>query len=697
MSVCHALSGGKTLDRNVLRPNVRGLMSQFSMRNVPMNPNRRTFLLFTGAAAVSRVGRGQYVLPPQPLPDERFPPSLGQLAEIRRKIASLETRLQNLRKKNIPDDLLVEAEIFHKAAVWIERFNEYFRQDAADQTLTVLDLGLARAAELDRGTSSWTTATGRVTRAFRSRVDGSAQPYIATIPGSYNRSQPGRIDVLLHGSNRRMVEVQFLSQTHITNDEPQPVPPPDFLQIEVFGRTNVAYRWAGETDVFECIESACKNYAADENRITLRGFSMGGSGTWHLGLQHPDRWAAIEPGAGFNDTQHYGHMPNLPAYELKALHIYDSKDYALNCFQLPTAAYTGEIDGQLPNLANIREELAKSGITFEPAGLNWVTKDVPMIMIVGPKTPHAWEPDSRKRCNAFMDAAAKKGRIEPDHIRFVTYTTRYNRCFWVTVDGLEQHYERAEVDATRSRTVGTIEVHTKNINVLVLNASGVQKIEIDGQSIASSGANDLRLTKRGGVWKEGGDDSGLRKRHGLQGPIDDAFLESFLCVRPTGSTTNDLVGRYAQETLDRFTNDFAKYFRGQVRIKDDTEVTPADMEQSHLIVFGDPQSNQILNRMAGKLPVSWDARQLSLGRKTFDAAHHTLVMVYPNPLEPRRYVVLNSGHSFHANELAATNATLFPRFGDYAVLHLRQPIATPVESEVLTAGYFDEEWKLPEA
>ena len=95
--------------------------------------------------------------------------------------------------------------------------------------------------------------------------------------------------------------------------------------------------------------------------------------------------------------------------------------------------------------------------------------------------------------------------------------------------------------------------------------------------------------------------------------------------------------------------------------------------------------------------IRWDARQLSVGRKTFDAVQHTLVMVYPNPLEQRRYVVLNSGHSFHANELAATNATLFPRFGDYAVLHLRQPIGTPVESEVLMAGYFDEEWKLPDA
>ena len=176
-----------------------------------------------GAAAASRLGRGQYVLPAQPLPSERFPPSPAQLTEIRRKTELLETGLQDLRKKNIADELLVEAEIFHKAVIWIERFNEYFRKESPDQVLAVLDLGLARAAELTAGTSSWTTATGRVIRAFRSQVDGSAQPYIATIPASYNRSRPGRMDVLLHGTNRRMVEVQFLTQKQITNDEPQPV------------------------------------------------------------------------------------------------------------------------------------------------------------------------------------------------------------------------------------------------------------------------------------------------------------------------------------------------------------------------------------------------------------------------------------------------------------------------------------------
>lgn len=669
-------------------------MNQNRLNQNTLNPNRRTFLLLAGAAAASRLAPGQYVLPPQSPPKDQYPPTPAQAAEIAHKMVALQDRLTALAKNNVADESLVEVEIFHKAAAWIGRFNEYYGKDVVAQTLALLDTGLARAAELQAGTSSWKSATGPVIRAYRSRVDGSVQPYMAFVPASYNAHQPVRLDVTLHGTNRGMVEVQFMSHRQISMGS-MILPQVDFLQIEVLGRTNNAYRYAGETDVFEAVAATRRHYAVDENRIILRGFSMGGSGTWHLGLQHPDYWAAIEPGAGFNDTIRYGHMPNLPAHELKTLHLYDSRDYALNCFQLPTSAYTGEIDAQIQNLENVRAELAKSDVNFKPEGLNWVTSDVPMIMQVGPNTPHRWEPECFKRSNAFLDEVAKKGRTDPDRIRFVTYTTRYNRCFWVTVDGLDQHYERAEVDATRSKAAGSMQVKTKNVSALTLNASGIKKIEIDGQTVASSGDAELKLLKRGNNWKPG-EDNALRKRHGLQGPIDDAFFDAFLCVRPTGRSANDLAGRYAQETLDTFAANFAKFFRGDVRIKDDKDVTAADMADHHLVVFGDPASNQVLRRMMGQLPLRWDDRQISFDGKMYDAAKHTVVMIHPNPLEPRRYVVLNSGHSFHGVEMAATNASLFPRFGDFAVLQLRQPISAPVESEVLTAGYFDETWKLPQ-
>ena len=40
------------------------------------------------------------------------------------------------------------------------------------------------------------------------------------------------------------------------------------------------------------------NYAVDTNRVYLTGISMGGYGTWDLGMTHPERFAAIVPICG---------------------------------------------------------------------------------------------------------------------------------------------------------------------------------------------------------------------------------------------------------------------------------------------------------------------------------------------------------------------------------------------------------------
>jgi len=92
---------------------------------------RRTFHRLVGAGAASRAAWSQYMLPPQNPPGERFPPSAPQAAELGRKIAQLQESLTALRKKGVADEALVEAEIFHKAAVWIGRYNEYYGKDSA--------------------------------------------------------------------------------------------------------------------------------------------------------------------------------------------------------------------------------------------------------------------------------------------------------------------------------------------------------------------------------------------------------------------------------------------------------------------------------------------------------------------------------------------------------------------------------------
>ncbi|MCI0642956.1 MAG: prolyl oligopeptidase family serine peptidase [Gemmataceae bacterium] len=50
-----------------------------------------------------------------------------------------------------------------------------------------------------------------------------------------------------------------------------------------------------EKDVMNVLELVKKEHTIDEDRIYLMGHSMGGGGTWHLALKHPDIWAGLAP------------------------------------------------------------------------------------------------------------------------------------------------------------------------------------------------------------------------------------------------------------------------------------------------------------------------------------------------------------------------------------------------------------------
>ena len=117
------------------------------------------------------------------------------------------------------------------------------------------------------------------------------------------------------------------------------------------------------------------------------------------------------------------------------------------------------------------------------------------------------------------------------------------------------------------------------------------------------------------------------------------------------------------------------------------------MEAGNLVLFGDPASNPWIARVVAKLPIKWTRDELVVNGVRYDPKTHLPVLIYPNPLNPRRYVVLNSGHTFHAADFQGTNALLYPRLGDYAVLRLTG--ADPLAVEVTTAGLFDEYWQMP--
>jgi hypothetical protein len=130
--------------------------------------------------------------------------------------------------------------------------------------------------------------------------------------------------------------------------------------------------------------------------------------------------------------------------------------------------------------------------------------------------------------------------------------------------------------------------------------------------------------------------------------------------------------------------------RGDIRLKTDREVTAADTRDYHIAIFGAPWTNPLIERALRQAPIRWTRDAIAAGSRKFDAANHMLSMIYPNPSNPKRYVVINSGHTFHEPDFKGTNALLYPRVGDWAVTDVRT-------GDVVAEGIFDRNWRLPQS
>lgn len=619
----------------------------------------------------------------------------------RQKLASraeaLQQQIETLRADGHSPETLADVAVCGKAADWILRHDEFFKPDYAEKTSRVLDLGEARATALRAGQTDWANKPGGVALAYISEVDGSVQPYALSLPESFdpNDSQQWPLYVVLHGRNGTLTEASFIAG--IEGKKPASG---DYIRLDVYGRGNNAFRWAGETDVFEAIADVQRRFRIDHRRIVLWGFSMGGAGAWHLGLHHPDRWAAVGAGAGFVDLYGYtNRKEKLPPHQHAALSIYDSVNYAMNAANVPFVTYGGDQDKQLLASTTMVEAAEPLGVEIE--------------FIVGKNIGHKFTPEAEQEFQAFLAGHAKTGRPLPfdrKSIRFTTHTTKYNHCGWVTIAELTEPYAAAVVEAEISDDGSTAVVTTSNVAAILLGREVANDVELDGVRLPLRDAGDGLLPdvyylRSGEEWRllsygesrafQSNPD--LRKRHGLQGPIDDAFMSSFVVVKGDGTPWSEHHQKYADWSFARFEKEWDKWMRGALPVVEANELSEETLASSHLVLFGDPGSNPLIAKVLPDLPIEWTQESLKVAGTTYDPEAHAAVLIFPNPLNPRKYVVLNTGHTFHTDAFKGTNALLYPRLGDIAVLKLSDDGKGGFKEETAWAGLFDTNWELGES
>src|SRR5579872_2221868 len=321
----------------------------------------------------------------QPAPKQVPPPGIEISAQDRVELQAGLDHLRGSIAKLKSNPLLPDVLIYQEAVRFALEDNEFFKPDEISKARTLLQQGEERAAQLAEGQAPWTTATGLVVRGYMSKIDRSVQPYGLVVPPSYSSHAPHRwrLDAWFHGRSETLSQLNFLSDRQRSPGE---FSPRDTIVLHLYGRFCNASKFAGEVDFFEALDAVKRQYAIDENRILVRGFSMGGASVWHLAAHYGGLWTAASPGAGFAETAQYQKLQLTgdkapPAWEQKLWHLYDATDYAGNLYNLPIVTYHGEIDPQRQSSDVMERAMAEEGLR--------------LIRVIGPQTAHKYHPDSK--------------------------------------------------------------------------------------------------------------------------------------------------------------------------------------------------------------------------------------------------------------------------------------------------------------
>ncbi len=188
------------------------------------------------------------------------------------------------------------------------------------------------------------------------------------VPPKYDPAKPAGVFLALHGLGGTGAQLKDLwaayaaSNNFIIAAPSAQKEPADRKNEDSFGGIGgreLPHWWSYREGNFplSALSLLKKRYAIDENRVILTGYSMGGFGTWNIGLRSPDRFAALIPYAGGLSRSEYAGL--RVDERMRKLH--------LNSFNLPVYFVHGDADKTVPVEFDreSRNQLKKLGYEFE--------------------------------------------------------------------------------------------------------------------------------------------------------------------------------------------------------------------------------------------------------------------------------------------------------------------------------------------
>ena len=261
-----------------------------------------------------------------------------------------------------------------------------------------------------------------------------------------------------------------------------------------------------------------------------------------------------------------------------------------------------------------------------------------LLRITGPQTPHRYHPDSKVELDRILNAIAERGRDPyPRRVRFTTWTLAYNRMKWVTIDALGKHWERARLDAEIAGD-SAVNVTTSNVTAFTLemgpggcplDPARQPVVTIDGQKLTAPVPGqrpllDRALPQVGRAVERRGQaprpPACTRSTACRARSTTPSWIASFSSRRPARRWRPGVAPWVAAEEKHAIA-EWRRQFRGEAQVRDDKDITDAEIAASNLVLWGDPGSNRVLARIADRLPVKWTAAGVVAGGQALRRRH----------------------------------------------------------------------------
>jgi len=508
--------------------------------------------------------------------------------------------------------------------------------------------------------------------AYLSPVDGSGQPFRIDIPSDYDPAHPAPLALQLHGHSGNHVEDAGDMREHA-----------GYFELSVLGRARGGYyRALSEADVLGALDYVSAHWAVDRSRVHVVGGGMGGTGALWLASRYPQLFASGRSVGGSASDKPLGNLLTLPIY---ALHSEDD-------YRVPVLQTRGPLSKLQALGGNVTLE--------EPTGYG-----------------HAvWKyQEGTARADAWYAQQVRPESREVKKLDFTALDGEAVRAYWAEIAewgpeprpahfalkvGAKNRLE-ARLDNIRSLRVRLAEAPLERDQALRLNIEGAPALTVPaplpsdiwlehvdaGWSVADAApVAPFRLHTPGGA-NQLYDGEPLLIVYGSHG--DEAARAALRAAAEAASRSSN--ASWPKPARDGGDDGVAhnQNLYGALNIKADSEVTPEDIAQRHLVLIGTADQNSVVAGLAARLPVRYQDGEIvwSDGNRS-SARDRALGLVHFNPDAPSRlifWVASNDAAAYAAGSLAPELLGAFPSGADAVVVRVSDPTLVASRS-------FDSRW-----